>query len=113
MVVGLLLMSLVQLNWQALWSYSILLGLGIAMLGMITGNLTAMTMAHTQQHAGIASALMGFMQFILAATIGFIASIIASPSLFTLPIALLILGVAAMAMCGLANHFAQRAAPDR
>lgn len=113
MVVGLLLMSLVQLDWQALWSYSILLGLGIAMLGMITGNLTAMTMAHTQQHAGIASALMGFMQFILAATIGFIASIIASPSLFTLPIALLILGVAAMAMCGLANHFAQRATLDR
>ncbi len=112
MVIGLLLMSLVQLGWQTLWSYSILLGLGIAMLGMITGNLTAVTMAHTQQHAGIASALMGFMQFLLAATIGFIASIAAAPSLFTLPIALLVLGLAAMGMCMLGSHFAHKATPD-
>ena len=112
MVIGTLLMSLVQLDWQALWSYSILLGMGIAMLGMITGNLTAMTMAHTQQHAGIASALMGFMQFVLAATIGFIASIIAAPSLLTMPIALLILGLAAMGMCLLGSHFARQATPD-
>ena len=112
MVIGTLLMSLVQLDWQALWSYSILLGMGIAMLGMITGNLTAMTMAHTQQHAGIASALMGFMQFVLAATIGFIASIIAAPSLLTMPIALLVLGLAAMGMCLLGSHFARQATPD-
>lgn len=112
MVIGLSLMVLVQLDWQALWSYSILLGMGIAMLGMITGNLTAVTMAHTQQHAGIASALMGFMQFLLAATIGFIASLLAAPSLFTLPIALLILGLVAMGMCVIANHFAQQATPD-
>lgn len=112
MVIGLSLMALVQLDWQALWSYSILLGMGIAMLGMITGNLTAVTMAHTQQHAGIASALMGFMQFLLAATIGFIASLLAAPSLFTLPIALLILGLTAMGMCVIANRFAQQVTPD-
>ena len=112
MVIGLSLMALVQLDWQALWSYSILLGMGIAMLGMITGNLTAVTMAHTQQHAGIASALMGFMQFLLAATIGFIASLLAAPSLFTLPIALLILGLTAMGMCVIANCFAQQVTPD-
>ena len=112
MVLGLVLMSIVLLGWESLWSYSILLGLGIAMLGMITGNLTAVTMAHTQQHAGIASALMGFLQFLLAATIGFVASITAAPSLFTLPVALLILGFAAISMCMLGNHFARKATPD-
>lgn len=112
MVLGLVLMSIVLLGWESLWNYSILLGLGIAMLGMITGNLTAVTMAHTQQHAGIASALMGFIQFLLAATIGFVASITAAPSLFTLPVALLILGFAAISMCMLGNHFARKATPD-
>jgi DHA1 family bicyclomycin/chloramphenicol resistance-like MFS transporter len=110
--IGLLLLSLVQFGWEALWSYSILLGLGMAMLGLITGNLTAITMAHTQQHAGIASALMGLIQFLLAATIGFLASIAAAPSLYTLPIALLLLGFVAMGLCLIARRFAQQATPD-
>lgn len=109
---GLVLLSLVQLNWESLWSYSILLGLGMAMLGLITGNLTALTMAHTQQYAGIASALMGLIQFLLAATIGFLASIAAPPSLSTLPIALLVLGLAALALCLLGKSLAQQATPD-
>ena len=111
-VIGLALLALVQLGWEALWSYNILLGLGMAMLGLITGNLTAMTMAHTQQHAGIASALMGFIQFLLAATIGFIASIIAAPSLYTLPVALLVLGLVAMALCLIGRRFARQPTPD-
>lgn len=112
MVIGLVLMSVVLLGWETLWSYSILLGLGIAMLGMITGNLTAVTMSHTQQHAGIASALMGFIQFLLAAIIGFLASIIAAPSLLTLPVALLVLGFTAIGMCLLGRHFSRQVAPD-
>lgn len=110
--IGLTLLGLVQFGWEALWSYSILLGLGMAMLGLITGNLTAVTMAHTQQHAGIASALMGFMQFLLAATIGYIASIVAAPSLYTMPIALLALGLIAMGLCMIGRHFARKATPD-
>lgn len=110
--IGLALLSLVQFGWEALWSYSILLGLGMAMLGLITGNLTAVTMAHTQQHAGIASALMGFMQFLLAATIGYIASIVAAPSLYTMPIALLALGLIAMGLCIIGRRFARKATPD-
>lgn len=110
--IGLMLISLVQLGWAALWSYSILLGLGMAMLGLITGNLTAVTMAHTQQHAGIASALMGLIQFLLAATIGFLASIIAAPSLYTLPLALMVLGCIATGLCMIGRHFAQQATPD-
>ena len=111
-VIGVLLLSIVQFGWAALWNYSILLGLGMAMLGLITGNLTALTMAHTQQHAGIASALMGLIQFLLAATIGFIASIIAAPTLYTLPLALLALGLVAMGLCLIGRHFAQQATPD-
>ncbi len=110
--IGLALLGLVQFGWEALWSYSILLGLGMAMLGLITGNLTAVTMAHTQQHAGIASALMGFMQFLLAATIGYIASIVAAPSLYTMPIALLALGLIAMGLCIIGRRFARKATPD-
>ncbi|MDY0205658.1 MAG: multidrug effflux MFS transporter [Pseudomonas sp.] len=111
-VIGLALLALVQLGWEALWSYNILLGLGMAMLGLITGNLTAMTMAHTQQHAGIASALMGLIQFLLAAAIGFIASIVAAPSLYTLPVALLVLGLVAMGLCLIGRRFARQPTPD-
>lgn len=111
-VIGLVLLGLVQLGWEALWSYSILLGLGMAMLGLITGNLTAMTMAHTQQHAGIASALMGLIQFLLAASIGFLASLIAAPSLYTLPVALLGLGCLAMGLCLIGRRLAKQATPD-
>ncbi len=111
-VIGLLLLGIVQLGWAALWNYSILLGLGMAMLGLITGNLTALTMAHTQQHAGIASALMGLIQFLLAATIGFIASISAAPTLYTLPLALLVLGISALGLCLVGKYFAQKATPD-
>lgn len=110
--IGVLLFSLLQLDWVALWSYGILLGLGTSMSGLITGNLTAVTMAHTQQHAGIASSLMGLIQFLLAAVIGFLASIIAPPSLYTLPMALIVLGLAAILLCFIGKYFAQQATPD-
>ena len=110
--IGLLLFSLLQLDWVALWSYGLLLGLGTSMSGLITGNLTAVTMAHTQQHAGIASSLMGLIQFLLAALIGFLASIIAAPSLYTLPMALMVLGLAAILLCFTGKYFAQQATPD-
>ncbi len=110
--IGLLLFSLLQLDWVALWSYGLLLGLGTSMSGLITGNLTAVTMAHTQQHAGIASSLMGLIQFLLAAVIGFLASIIAPPSLYTLPMALIVLGLAAALLCFIGKYFAQQATPD-
>lgn len=110
--VGLSLIGLLLLDWEALWNYSLLLGLGMAMLGLITGNLTAVTMAHTQQHAGIASALMGLIQFLLAATLGYLASLIAAPSLYTLPVTLLSLGLVATALCLIGNYFARQDTPD-
>lgn len=110
--IGLALLALVQLGAVTLWSYSVLLGLGMAMLGLITGNLTALTMAHTQQHAGIASALMGLIQFLLAAAIGFLSSIAAAPSLYTLPLALLGLGLVALGFCWIGRYFARQPTPD-
>ena len=110
--VGLSLIGLLLLGWEALWNYSLLLGLGMAMLGLITGNLTAVTMAHTQQRAGIASALMGLIQFLLAATLGYLASLIAAPSLYTLPVTLLSLGLVATALCLIGNYFARQDTPD-
>lgn len=110
--IGLVLLTLVQLDAFTLLSYGVLIALGMAMLGLIGGNLTAMTMAHTQQHAGTASALMGFMQFLLAALIGFIASIVAAPSLHTMPTALLAMGLAAIGLCFIGKHFAQQPTPD-
>lgn len=109
--IGVVLLTLVQLEWMALWSYSLLLGLSVAMLGMILGNLTALTMAHTQQHAGIASALMGLMQFLLAAMIGFLVSLTA-PTLSTIPLALIVFGVLSLGLCGVARRFARQATPD-
>jgi len=109
--IGVVLLSLVQLERIALWSYSLLLGLSVAMLGMILGNLTALTMAHTQQHAGIASALMGLMQFLLAAMIGFLVSLTA-PTLSTVPLALIVFGVLSLSLCGVARRFARQATPD-
>lgn len=99
-----LLLTLVHLEWAALWSYWLLLGFGLAMLGLITGNITAVTMAHTQQHAGITSALMGLIQFLLAAVIGFLFSLI-EPSLSTLPIALIVLGFIALSLCILVQNY--------
>lgn len=110
--IGLTLLVLVQLDAFTLLSYGVLIALGMAMLGLIGGNLTAMTMAHTQQHAGTASALMGFMQFLLAALIGFIASIVAAPSLYTLPAALLVMGLAAIGLCLMGKHFSLQPTPD-
>jgi len=108
--IGIMLLTLVQLEWMALWSYSLLLGLSVAMLGMIIGNLTALTMAHTQQHAGIASALMGLMQFLLAATIGFLVSLTA-PTLSTIPIALIVFGSLALGLSLIGRHFSQQPTP--
>lgn len=95
---GVLLFILVYLAWASLWSYWLLLGLGLSMLGLIVGNITAITMEGTQQKAGTASAVMGSIQFLLAALIGFAFSF-AAPKLSTLPVAMLVLGLLSIGFC--------------
>lgn len=102
--VGVLLFALVYFEWVQLWIYWLLLGLALSMLGLITGNITAVTMENTQHHAGVSSALMGSIQFLLAAVIGFFASLI-PPALGTLPVAILSLGLIAIGLCMLAQRY--------
>lgn len=98
-----LLTLLVFLDATQAWSYAILLGLCLSMLGMITGNLTAVTMGYARDFAGIASSLMGVMQFLMAGVLGF--SINLTPTtLYTLPLSLLGFSSTALLLCYVATH---------
>ncbi|MFT0212113.1 multidrug effflux MFS transporter [Pseudomonas sp. F1_0610] len=89
------------------WSYMGLLALNISMLGFISSNLVAMTMSKAGEYIGIASALMGMLQFTLAAGISFIVG------KFPLSIAII---PSAMMVCGLLalvfSVMAQRIGPS-
>lgn len=93
-----LLFYLVFFDLATLWSYWLLLGLALSMLGLIVGNVTAITLQGTQQSAGIASAAMGSIQFLLAALIGFVFSF-TTPGLTALPVAMVVLGLVAIGLC--------------
>lgn len=54
--------------------YALLIALAIGSLGLVFGNLTALTMQHAQQQAGVASSIMGSVQYFLSSVIGFIYS---------------------------------------
>lgn len=92
---------LVVLELVDVWGYAIILGLGLSMLGMITGNLTAVTMGYARQFAGIASSLMGMLQFMLAGLLGFIVNLTPT-TMLTLPAALAGFGLVAFVLCYLA-----------
>lgn len=106
---GALLCLLVWFEQVSLWHYAVLLGFGIGTLGLITGNLTAVAMGYTRQHAGIASALLGLMQFMLAAALGFVVSFLA-PSLLTLPAAFVVFGGLALLCCRLGQRSGEKTA---
>lgn len=95
--------ALVLLQAVSVWSYAVLLGLCLSMLGMITGNLTAVTMGYARQYAGIASSLMGLLQFFLAGLLGFVINLMTT-SLLTMPAALLGFGLVSFVLCYLANR---------
>ncbi len=95
--------ALVLLQAVSVWSYAVLLGLCLSMLGMITGNLTAVTMGYARQYAGIASSLMGMLQFFLAGLLGFVINLMTT-SLLTMPAALLGFGLVSFGLCYLANR---------
>lgn len=86
-----LMLSLVTLLYTpSLWVYTLLLTMVISSTGLLFGNLTALTMQQVQHHlAGIASALIGLLQYSFGAVIGFIASL-ATENILVLPVTLLI-----------------------
>lgn len=92
---AILLAICVQFSLVQMWGYILLLALGVGSLGLITGNLTAVAMSHTVQHAGVASALLGFIQFTFAAITGFVGSLF-MPSETLLPILFIGLGASAL-----------------
>lgn len=94
---------LVLLKADSVWSYALTLGLCLSMLGMISGNLTAITMGYAGQFAGVASSLMGMLQFLLAGLLGFVINLTPT-TLLTLPVTLGYFGVAAFCLCFFASR---------
>src|SRR5690606_17563178 len=82
---------------EALWPLLIPLFLGIASLGGILPNATACAMARQGHQAGLASALMGSLQFCIAA--GASALVAALHNGTAAPMALVITGCALLAAC--------------
>lgn len=95
---GVLLWLAVVLTKLPLWGYAALLALAIGSLGLVFGNLTALTMAHAGPQAGLASALMGMLQYLVAAVVGYFASM-AGPGLQPLPVTIAVCGVLAIVCC--------------
>lgn len=102
--VGVFLLALVYFEWVTFWRYWLLLAMALSMLGLITGNITAVTMENTQEHAGVSSALMGSIQFLLAAIVGFIFSLIPL-TLNAMPIAIILFGLIAIGLCAIAQYY--------
>lgn len=106
---GLALFLVVQLAAPGLWLYACLLALAVGALGLVFGNLTALTMAHAGRQLGVASALMGTAHYLLSAVIGYLASLAAQgPAL--LPAVIALCGVLAWLACRTAGRL-QAAAP--
>ncbi|MCQ9618080.1 multidrug effflux MFS transporter [Paenalcaligenes niemegkensis] len=94
-VAGLLLFLAVRTEIAKLWVYFSLLALAVGSLGMVIGNLTALTMANAGRQAGTASALMGTLHYLLSAIIGYAVSFAAAGPA-SLPLAIAVCGALAL-----------------
>lgn len=95
---GLALLLAVQLGVASLGVYLPLVGLSVWTLGLVFGNLTALTMAQAGEQAGVASALMGLLQYLMGAVVGALVTL-AAPGLVPMPAAILVCGVLAWLCC--------------
>lgn len=107
---GLALVAAVQLDRADLPVYLALVGLSIWTLGLVFGNLTALTMAQAGEQAGVASALMGLLQYLMGAVVGGLVAL-AAPGLVPLPATILACGVLAALCCWWAARPAASVAP--
>ncbi|HRN60146.1 MAG TPA: multidrug effflux MFS transporter [Chiayiivirga sp.] len=109
MVIGLVLHVLaafalflaVAAGLTSLAVYLGLLALAIGLLGLVFGNMTALTMDNAGPQAGTASALMGMLQYLVAAIVGYVVSLTAQ-GLGQLPLAIAACGVLALVLYGFA-----------
>lgn len=100
---GLALFLLVNAMMPSLWAYACLLALAIGALGLVFGNLTALTMSHAGRQVGVASALMGTAHYLLSAIIGYLASL-AAQGPGALPAVIALCGLTAWLACSLAGR---------
>ncbi|WP_295558117.1 multidrug effflux MFS transporter [uncultured Stenotrophomonas sp.] len=85
---GLMLFLLLQMGVDKLAFYIAFLAVAVGALGLIFGNLTALTMGAAGRQIGVASALMGTIHYLLSAMIGYAVSLLAQgPALMPLSIA--------------------------
>ncbi len=105
---GLGLYLIVQAGGASLEVYIALLAFAVGALGLIFGNLTALTMASAGRQVGVASALMGSLHYLLSAVIGYLASLAAAGPA-ALPAAIAVCAALAGGLCLVASRLAGRA----
>lgn len=89
--------------------YAGLLAVAVGALGLVFGNLTALTMHHAGKQAGVASALMGMLHYLLAAVIGYAVSLWGQ-DIAALPLAVAACGAAALLLAWRAQALASAGA---
>jgi DHA1 family bicyclomycin/chloramphenicol resistance-like MFS transporter len=94
---GLLLLAVLS-GTASLMLFALLIAIAVGALGLVFGNLTALTMQQAKHQAGVASSIMGAMQYLQSSVIGFIYSKFAF-GLEGLPLTMLVCGVIALAFC--------------
>ncbi|MCG2602492.1 MAG: multidrug effflux MFS transporter [Achromobacter sp.] len=72
---GLVLFLLARAGQAPFAVYAGLLAVAVGALGLVFGNLTALTMSHAGKQAGVASALMGTLHYLMSAAIGYAVSL--------------------------------------
>ncbi|MFC6479060.1 hypothetical protein ACFQDN_24640 [Pseudomonas asuensis] len=100
---GLGLFLLAQAEQVTPGVYGSVLALVISAPGLNFGNLTALTMADAGKQAGVASALMGVMHYVMVAGIGYVVSL-AVAEITSLPATIALCGVLALILCLSIRH---------
>lgn len=93
-----ILLLVVLTGAPSLTLFALLIAIAVAALGLVFGNLTALTMQQAKQQAGVASSVMGAVQYLQSSIIGFLYSKFVF-GLEGLPLTMLICGVIALAFC--------------
>ncbi len=97
--IGATLLIMMSFGPVSLFTFGTLLAIGVGSLGLIFGNLTALTMASVKSQSGVASSLMGMIQYFISAIVGYLISLISSIT-YQLPFAFLLCGIFAMIFLG-------------
>lgn len=106
-VAGGLLFALTLWAAPGLVLYASVLAVAVGAMGLIFGNVTALTMACAGRQAGVASALMGVIHYLVAALIGYGVSLLPQGPA-TLPMALAFCGVASLVFSVIAESLGKQ-----